>query len=70
MEKFLDSIVRENEEIGIGQDQLIKLVLILADKRLVTKSYGKTFLRSLQSKTVRVCTVNEIVSALEMMVGR
>ena len=28
----MDSIVRENEEIGIGQDQLIKLVLILADK--------------------------------------
>ena len=40
-------------------------ILILADKRLVTKSYGKTFLKSLQSKTVRVCTVDEMISALE-----
>lgn len=45
-------------------------VLILADKRLVTKTYGKTFLRSLQSKTVRVCPAAEIVRALEMMNGR
>ena len=42
-------------------------VLILADKRLITKSYGKTFLGSLQSKTVRVCTVDEMVSSLEIM---
>lgn len=42
-------------------------VLILADKRLVTKSYGKTFLNSLQSRTVRVSTADEIVAALEMM---
>lgn len=42
-------------------------VLILADRRLLTKSYGKTFLRSLQSRTVRVCTAEEIVSALEFM---
>lgn len=41
--------------------------LILADKRLLTKSYGKTFLGSLQSKTVRVCTVDEIAAALSMM---
>ena len=40
-------------------------VLILADKRLLTKNYGKTFLNSLQSKTVRVCTVDEIVRSLE-----
>jgi len=44
-------------------------VLILADKRLVTKRYGKTFLRSLQSKTVRVCTIDEIVASLEAMCG-
>lgn len=44
-------------------------VLILADKRLISKRYGKTFLRSLQSKTVRVCTVNEIVASLEAMSG-
>ena len=42
-------------------------VLILADKRLLTKSYGKTFLRSLQSKTVRVCTQKEIITALSIM---
>ena len=42
-------------------------VLILADKRLVTKSYGKVFLRSLQSKTVRVCTKTQIVDALSLM---
>ena len=44
-------------------------VLILADKRLVTKSYGKTFLKSLQSRTVRVCTADEIVRSLSMMRG-
>ena len=42
-------------------------VLILADKRLVTKRYGKTFLKSLQSKTVRVCTIDEIVASLRLM---
>lgn len=42
-------------------------VLILADRRLLTKSYGKTFLGSLQSKTVRICTKEEIVSALRIM---
>ena len=40
-------------------------VLILADKRLLTKSYGKTFLNSLQSKTVRICTMDEITSSLK-----
>ena len=44
-------------------------VLVLADKRLLTKSYGKTFLSSLQSKTVRVCTVDEIATALQLMNG-
>ena len=42
-------------------------VLILADKRLVSKRYGKTFLGSLQSRTVRVCDTDEIVAALRMM---
>lgn len=42
-------------------------VLILADKRLVTKRYGKTFLNSLQSRTVRVCTLDEIVAFLKIM---
>ncbi|MBQ9003804.1 MAG: DNA polymerase III subunit epsilon [Eggerthellaceae bacterium] len=44
-------------------------VLILADKRLVTKTYGKTFLKSLQSRTVRVCTIAEIEQSLAMMRG-
>lgn len=42
-------------------------VLILADKRLVTKAYGKTFLSSLQSKTVRVRTMEEIMASLKVM---
>ncbi len=42
-------------------------VLILADKRLVTKGYGKTFLDSLQSRSVRVATTDEIVAALKIM---
>lgn len=42
-------------------------VLILADKRLLTKRYGKTFLGSLQSKTVRICTIDEIVNSLQFM---
>ena len=42
-------------------------VLVLADKRLVTKSYGKVFLGSLQSKTVRVRTSDEVVQALALM---
>ncbi len=44
-------------------------VLILADKRLLSKGYGKTFLSSLQSRTVRVCTIDEIVATLKMMNG-
>ena len=42
-------------------------VLILADKRLITKAYGKVFLRSLQSNTVRIRTADEIVQALGLM---
>lgn len=39
-------------------------VLILADKRLLTKGYGKTFLRSLPSQNIRVLTIAEIVDEL------
>ncbi len=39
-------------------------VLILADKRLVTKGYGKAFLKSLPSKNIHVCTIDEVISAL------
>ena len=43
--------------------------LILADKRLVTKSYGKVFLRSLQSSTVRRCSGDEIAKSLAALRG-
>ena len=39
-------------------------VLILADKRLVTKGYGKSFLKSLPSSNITVCTIDEIIAAL------
>lgn len=42
-------------------------VLILADRRLLTKSYGKSFLNSLPSRTVKVRSANEIAKALEML---
>ncbi|MDO4289856.1 MAG: helicase C-terminal domain-containing protein [Eggerthellaceae bacterium] len=45
-------------------------VLILADKRLVTKGYGKAFLNSLPSKNIRVCTVADIVRDIERNAGR
>lgn len=40
-------------------------VLILADRRLLTKSYGKAFLNSLPSRTIKVMTSTEIVADLE-----
>ena len=40
-------------------------VLILADRRLLTKSYGKAFLNSLPSRTIKVMTAAEIVADLE-----
>ena len=42
-------------------------VLILADRRLLTKSYGKAFLNSLPSKTVKVRSTAEIADALALM---
>ena len=39
--------------------------LVLADRRLVSKGYGKTFLRSLPSAHVKKMTVEEIVKELE-----
>lgn len=42
-------------------------VLILADKRLLTKGYGKSFLNSLPSRTVKVRSIDEIVEALGML---
>lgn len=40
-------------------------VLILADKRLLTKSYGSSFLRSLPSRNVKVMTAAEIAAEIE-----
>ena len=42
-----------------------KGVVIFADKRLVSKNYGKVFLRSLPSHNVKVCTCDDIVRELE-----
>ena len=39
--------------------------LILADHRLVSKGYGKTFLNSLPSKNIKIMKANEIVAELE-----
>lgn len=40
-------------------------VLILTDRRLLTKSYGKAFLNSLPSRTIKVMTSAEIAADLE-----
>lgn len=40
-------------------------ILILADKRLVTKGYGKTFLRSLPSQNIHVLSTEDIIAAIE-----
>lgn len=39
--------------------------LVLADRRLVSKGYGKTFLKSLPSNNIKMMTIDEIVEALE-----
>lgn len=39
--------------------------LILADHRLVSKGYGKTFLNSLPSKNIKIMKASEIVAELE-----
>lgn len=39
-------------------------VLILADRRLITKGYGKAFLNSLPSRTIKMCSAKEIAAAL------
>lgn len=44
-----------------------KGVLILADRRLLSKGYGKAFLNSLPSRTVKVRSAAEIAAALAMM---
>ena len=39
-------------------------ILILADKRLITKGYGKTFLRSLPSQNIRFLSAAQIVDEI------
>lgn len=46
-----------------------KGVLVLADKRLLTKGYGKTFLRSLPSRTIISCTTDEAVRIIASASG-
>lgn len=43
--------------------------LVLGDVRLVTKNYGKTFLKSLPSNNVQILTCAEIVEALARKAG-
>lgn len=40
-------------------------ILVLADKRLLTKNYGKVFLASMPSSTIKVCSVAEMVADIE-----
>lgn len=35
-------------------------VLILADKRLLTKGYGRSFLRSMPSSNIKSCSIDDI----------
>lgn len=42
-----------------------KGVVVLADSRLVTKHYGRTFLNSLPSKTVAILPMEDIVKAVQ-----
>lgn len=41
-------------------------VLILADKRLLTKGYGKVFLRSMPSKNIKTVKIAELAEELEL----
>ena len=45
-------------------------VLILADRRLLTKSYGKAFLNTLPSRTVKVRTCAEIAAEIAELTAR
>lgn len=39
-------------------------VLVLADRRLLTKGYGRSFLKSLPSRNITTCTIDEAVLAI------
>ncbi len=40
-------------------------ILILADRRLLTKAYGKTFLKSMPSSTIKIMSCAEIVADIQ-----
>ena len=42
-----------------------KGIVVLADSRLLSKSYGKLVLNSMPSRTIRVCTMAEMIAELE-----
>jgi len=44
--------------------------VILADRRLLTKGYGKTFLKSMPSKTIKICSTAEIAQDLAALYGK
>lgn len=44
--------------------------LVLADKRLITKGYGKAFLNSLPSKTIKVCSAAEVIRCIAQEADR
>lgn len=44
-------------------------ILLLADRRLLTKGYGKQFLRSLPSRTIMVASTDEIIADIERNCG-
>lgn len=48
-------LIRKSDDTGC---------LILADRRIVTKGYGKVFLRSMPSKTIKICSSAEIAEEL------
>lgn len=56
MKQAAGRLIRKADDQGI---------LILADKRLITKGYGKTILRSLPSQNIQVLSADEIVARIE-----
>ncbi len=49
-------LIRKDDDCG---------VLVLADRRLITKTYGKIFLNSLPSKNIQFATMDEIICDIE-----
>lgn len=45
-------------------------VLVLADRRLLTKGYGKTFLNSLPSRNIKACSTDEAIEAVRAASAR